>query len=144
MENLEEIIFYSLENAIKSYRQFAQRNITASGIGITIDQWLIMKAISENAEATQTEIADKVFKDTASLTRMIDLLIKKEYILRKTHGNDRRRTELRLTNEGKKVLTRIQVIIKKNRSQALTGISQIKINETRKVLSTIITNCKAK
>ena len=143
MGNLEEVIFYKLESAIKTYRQLAQRNITRSGLDITVDQWLIMKVVMEKGELKQNEIAEKVFKDAASVTRIIDLLINKEYLLREEHGNDRRRSHLKLTSKGKSILSKVQVIIEKNRKLALHEISEGKINEMSKTLSTIISNCKS-
>ena len=142
MENLEEIIFYTLESAIKTYRQLAQRNITASGLDMTVDQWLIMKVVLENRELKQNEIAEKVFKDAASVTRIIDLLINKEYLSREVHSNDRRRTQLKLTSKGKSILSKVQVIIEKNRALALKGISENKIKDMSKLLSIVISNCK--
>src|SRR3989337_2418200 len=131
MENLEEVIFYKLENAIKTYRQLAQRNITAAGLDLTVDQWLIMKVLLEKGELKQNEIAEKVFKDAASVTRIIDLLINKEYLLREVHGNDRRRSKLKLTSKGKSILSKVQVIIQKNRKLALNEISAEKIKESK-------------
>ncbi len=142
MEYLDEIIFYKLENTIKTYRQLAQRNITASGLDITVDQWLIMKVVLENVSLKQNEIAEKVFKDAASVTRIIDLLINKEYLLREVHGNDRRRTQLKLTSKGKRILSKVHVIIQKNRTLALKGISESKIKDMSKLLSIVISNCK--
>lgn len=142
MENLEEVIFYKLESSIKAYRQLAQRNITTSGLDITVDQWLIMKVILEKGELKQNEIAEKVFKDAASVTRIIDLLINKEYLSREMHGDDRRRTQLKLTSKGKSIISKVQVIIQKNRTLALNKISEGKIIEMSKILSTIISNCK--
>jgi MarR family transcriptional regulator for hemolysin len=142
MEKLEEVFFYSLESAIKSYRQLAQRNIAGAGLDITIDQWLIMKAVQENAKLKQHEIAGKVFKDAASVTRILDMLIQKKYITRETHNHDRRRTELKVSKLGKSMLEKVQVIINKNRAIALEGISAHKINDVRKVLSIISSNCK--
>ena len=80
MEKLEEIIFYTMEKAIKSYRQLAQRNINQSGLDITIDQWLVMKALQSNTSVKQNELATAVFKDAASVTRIIDMLISKKYL----------------------------------------------------------------
>ncbi len=142
MENLEEVIFYKLESAIKTYRQLAQRNITTSGLDLTVDQWLIMKIVLEKGELKQTEIAEKVFKDAASITRIIDLLINKEYLSREAHENDRRRTQLKLTSKGKSILSKVQVIIQNNRTVALKGITESKIKELSKFLSIIISNCK--
>ncbi len=85
MENLDEVIFYRLESAIKTYRQLAQKNITLSGLDMTVDQWLIMKVVLENGELKQNEIAEKVFKDAASVTRIIDLLINTVIVNRPTN-----------------------------------------------------------
>ena len=142
MERLEDVIFYKLENAIKSYRQIAQRNISVSGIDLTVDQWLIMNVILGNKNIKQNEIAIMVFKDAASVTRIIDLLIKKNFITRELHHTDQRRALLTLTQSGKKILKKVQVIIKQNRKLAIKGISDNEIKVMSKNLSVIILNCK--
>ena len=86
MEKLNSIIFYNIDKAIRSYRNFAQRQLKLHGFNITIDQWLIIKAILENPGITQNEIGDLVFKDNASVTRMIELLVKSEFITRTVHS----------------------------------------------------------
>lgn len=72
-------ILYSIEEAIKAYRKLSQYNITAIIPDITVDQALIL-TIANNNEYTQTEIADLVFKDYASMTRIIQLGDKKQYL----------------------------------------------------------------
>ncbi|MBC7862366.1 MAG: MarR family transcriptional regulator, partial [Bacteroidia bacterium] len=71
MEKLESVFFYHLEKAIKSYRQFAQNKLNSNALTITIDQWLVLKVLSDNQDITQTELAERVFKDKASVTRII-------------------------------------------------------------------------
>jgi hypothetical protein len=73
---LSSIIFYSLDKAIRQYRKLAQANIDRAGIAITIDQWLVLRVIQEHDDLTQTDIAERVFKDQASVARMISLLLK--------------------------------------------------------------------
>ena len=96
MEKLSSIIFYTLEKSIKTYRQFAQKNITDAGFNITIDQWLVLRTIQEDSTISQQQLASKVFKDFASITRIIELLVKNGYLVRNFHKNDRRRFELTL------------------------------------------------
>ena len=108
MEKLERVIFYALDKCIKTYRQFAQRRFIEAGLDITIDQWLVLNAISEKPDLSQLEIAERVFKDASSVTRIIDLLIKKEYLQRETHEWDRRRFSLGLTKEGQAVMKKFQ------------------------------------
>ena len=48
MEKLDKVIFYTLEKAVKSYRQFAQRNTMNTGIDVTIDQWLVIDLLRKS------------------------------------------------------------------------------------------------
>lgn len=142
MEKLERVIFYSLDKSIKTYRQFAQRRFTESGLDITIDQWLVLNAIQEKRDISQLEIAEKVFKDAASVTRIIDLLIKKSYLKRETHNSDRRRFSLNLTEEGKTLLKNMSTVVEQNRAKALQGIHEKELFQMRQTLNLIIDNCK--
>ncbi|HJW16221.1 MAG TPA: MarR family transcriptional regulator [Flavisolibacter sp.] len=142
MERLDRVIFYSLDKTIKTYRQFAQKRFFEQGFDITIDQWLVLNAINEKPDITQLEIAGKVFKDTASVTRIIDLLIKKELLKRDAHSSDRRRFTLALTNEGKKLITKITAVVEKNRDIALQGITDKDLIRMKETLNHIIDNCK--
>ncbi|MGM9477996.1 MarR family winged helix-turn-helix transcriptional regulator [Pedobacter sp. GSP4] len=124
MEKLENIIFYALERAIKSYRQYAQHNITAAGIDITIDQWLLLKAIQENPGAPQSELAKTVFKDMASVTRMIELMVTKGFLVRSINSGDRRRSLLDFTKVGLDTLEVIQPVIENNKNTALSTLNE--------------------
>ena len=142
MEKLERVIFYALDKCIKTYRQFAQRRFIEAGLDITIDQWLVLNAISEKPDLSQLEIADRVFKDASSVTRIIDLLIKKEYLQRETHEWDRRRFSLGLTKEGQAIMKKIAKVVEQNRAQALKEISEGQLLQMQQTLSLIIDNCK--
>jgi len=140
-EKLTDIIFYTLEKSIKTYRQFAQKRISEKGYNVTIDQWLVLKILHDNEGITQQQLAEIVFKDYASVTRIIELLVNKKYIQRDLHSSDRRRFELTLSAEGKKLLLKIQDDIDENRSKALKGISKSETETVRKTLNKIISNC---
>jgi MarR family transcriptional regulator for hemolysin len=142
MEKLEEIIFYELEKTIKTYRQFAQSRLQKAGFDITIDQWLILKTIQENTDISQQEIAEKVFKDMASVTRIAEILVQKVYLSREMHPNDRRRFLLTLTSKGEEIIEKVFPIITENRKQALGQLDTAEIENFRKKLITITNNCK--
>ncbi|SDE01657.1 MarR family winged helix-turn-helix transcriptional regulator [Pedobacter soli] len=144
MEKLEDIIFYTLERAIKSYRQYAQHNITAAGIDITIDQWLLLKAIQENPGTPQNELAKTVFKDMASITRMIELMVTKGFLIRNINSNDRRRSLLDLTETGLLILEVIQPVIETNRNTALDTLSKDELVLLDDLLSRITRNTSFK
>lgn len=142
MEKLEQIIFYSIDKAIRTYRQYAQQELKKAGFSMTIDQWLVIKCILENPDISQQEIADKVFKDNASITRIIGLLVKEKYLTRKLKPNNRRRTNLHVTDYGHKTLEAIDQIVVKNRAVALNQISQEELKITKGVMEKIASNTK--
>jgi MarR family transcriptional regulator for hemolysin len=141
MEKLKDIIFYNMDKAIKSYRMYAQKRLKENGFKITIDQWLIIKSILENPNITQQEIAKKVFKDNASVTRIIDLLVKSKYLEREINQEDRRKSNLVVTDEGKSIIYKVQDLVLDNRKNALQSITSDELETMNLVLKKIITNC---
>ncbi len=142
MEKLENILFYSIDRAIRTYRQYAQQRLKEEGFSITIDQWLIIKCILENPKITQNEISDLVFKDSASVTRIITLLVKAKYLKRKVNKTDRRRSQLVVTELGENTIHAVDTIVKMNRKTALAGITPEEIELSQRVMDSISSNCR--
>lgn len=142
MIQAEQTIFYSIEKAIKTYRQFAQKNIKKNGFDITIDQGLVLNIIQNNPEISQQDIAKRAFKDHASVTRIIENMVEKNILKRDFHSEDRRRFLLTPTDHGLEILNQIRPIVNNNRSQALKGISQEEIETLKNILQKITENCK--
>lgn len=140
---LNTVIFYVLDKAIKQYRQFAQSNIDRAGLDITIDQWLVLNVIQESPDLGQAEIAGRVFKDQASVARIIELLVRKDLLIQAISQTDRRRVDRSLTPAGHTLLRAVSPIIDSNRARALQGISQADTEKLRQTLETIIGNCQA-
>lgn len=142
VEKLENIIFYTIDKSIRSYRIYAQKRLRENGFKITIDQWLIIKVLMENPGISQQEIAEHVFKDNASVTRIIELLVKSGYLERKIHPEDRRKSDLKITKEGKKIIGDVQSLVLENRKNALMGITKKELETLHKTLLKITENCR--
>lgn len=141
MEKLDNIIFYNIDKAIRSYRMYAMKQIRKSGYKITIDQWLIIKSILEKPKITQQELAKNVFKDNASVTRIIELMVKSNYLSRVVDSKDRRKSVLTVTQEGKDIIKKVQSLVLDNRKVALEGVSKEELDTMNIALQKIITNC---
>ncbi len=139
-----QTIFYTIEKGIKEYRRFAQRNLNEKIENITIDQALLLIFLNNHPELSQNEIGELVFKDNASITRMIELMTKKDYLKRSINENDRRKYNLSLTDKGQNILTDLSTVILSNRKSALEGITDNEIAQLMKTLNKIISNCKTK
>lgn len=141
MEQLDNIVFYSIDKAIRTYRQFAQTQLKKNGFEMTVDQWIVMKCILLNPEITQQEIAERVFKDNASVTRIITLLVKAKYLSRKTMPSNRRRVILKVTPFGLETLNGMEQIILQNRAKALNEITNEEIELVKTIMGKIAHNC---
>jgi len=142
MEKLNDTLLYTLDKCFRTYNQFSQRNVRKAGYDITIDQWLILKSVAENPDITQNDISKIVFKDSASITRIIQLLVNAGYLKREIHAADRRRVNLTLTESGKKITIDVNEIAKQNRAAALKDVDQQSIEEMKALLQKIIGNCQ--
>ena len=141
---LSEILFYSLDKAIRQYRKFAQANIDRAGIDITIDQWLVLRVIEEHDDLTQAEMAERVFKDQASVARIIALLLKRGLLQSEPLPHDGRRSQLRVSPLGHDVLLAVQPVVLSNRAVALAGLTEADLAHLRQGLEQIYTNCRPK
>lgn len=136
-----ETVFHAIEGSIKSYRKFAQQQISSKIDDITIDQSLALIYIEKHPELSQIALAEMLFKDTASLTRMIKVMVNNKFIERKINTQDLRRYKLILTKKGKKVVDALPKVISANRSIALNGISKEDEQDLKRILNKIKSNC---
>ncbi|OUS01024.1 hypothetical protein A9Q86_09785 [Flavobacteriales bacterium 33_180_T64] len=136
-----ETIFHVIESTIKEYRKFAQKNISEQIQDMTIDQGLVLLFLNKHPNLNQKEIAELVFKDNASMTRMINTMVQKKHIKRSINPKDRRRYKIEITNKGKEVLETLPPIIHHNRNLSLKGITKNELNQLEIILGKIRTNC---
>ncbi len=137
-----ETIFHAIERAIKEYRKFSQKHISDQLTDVTIDQGMVLLFLDKHSELSQNEIASLIFRDNASMTRMINLMVNKGYIKRSMNPEDRRRFKLEISTKGRKVLDALPPIIISNREHALQGISLQEIAQATQTLQKIIANCQ--
>lgn len=143
LEAPHNTIIYTIEKAIKEYRKFAHKNIKKVAEDITVDQGLVLIILDQNPAYSQKEIAQLIFKDLASMTRMIDLMVKKEYLSRSINKIDRRRFDLGISAKGKKTIKKLIPTITHNRRTALEGLTAKDITHLYSSLNRIIANCNA-
>lgn len=136
-----ETIFYTIESTIKEYRKASQKNLSHEVSDMTIDQGMILAFLDRYPEKTQKEIAAMAFKDSASMTRMLDLMEKKKYLKRSINTENRRRYKIEITTKGKQVLKTLAPIIANNRENALHGISAEEVQQLETILLKIKSNC---
>jgi DNA-binding MarR family transcriptional regulator len=105
-----------------------------------VDQWLVLKNLDENERLSQTELANLVFKDHPTLTRIIDILCKKGYIERMPHPHDRRSFHLLLTHGGMQKVKELKPQVSIIREKAWEKLDQKDFEKFKRILNTIYYN----
>ncbi len=142
-ENFANILFFNnIESALKQYKKDVQYSLIEHNIDITYDQWQVLDIIVNNEDTKQTEIAEKTSKDTASVTRIIELLNKKGYVARQTDPNNRRKLILGVSNHGEKQHHKAAGVINECIDKALSGLKEKRLRKLKKVFKTITKNCR--
>lgn len=144
LKNPTGTVLYTIEQTIKEYRKISQKNIAKIVSDMTVDQGLVLLILNENSNYSQKDIAGLIFKDNASITRIIELMVKKDYLVRTVNELDRRKFNLEITEKGRNTVELLSPAIKLNRTTALDGLSENEIELLDTLLNKIITNCKTK
>jgi len=140
MQQSNQTIFYLIEKAIKEYRKLCLRNIKEKIPDLTVDQTMLIFMIKDQPELNQKEMAITLFKDNASITRMIELMVKKEYLIRSSNLSDRRQFNLALTEKAEQAIIKLKPVIENNRNIASENISEKEIANLKITLKKVIQN----
>lgn len=73
---------------------------TATKLGVTVQQLIILNSIRNNEGQTQKELTERLLSAKSRVSLSIDELEKKNYVKRETSAVDRRETQLFLTPDG--------------------------------------------
>jgi DNA-binding MarR family transcriptional regulator len=139
-EDLYNSYSFLLDRTAKRVKQYAQRRFKELGFNVTVDQWIVLKHLHENEEMKQNELAELLFKDNPTLTRIIDLLCDKGLTVRNIHPQDRRSFVVSLTKEGVKKVQQMSPKVKDIRLKAWEGLSERDFNQFKKILNSIYEN----
>jgi DNA-binding MarR family transcriptional regulator len=94
--------FFKIDTTIKKIRQYLQKKFDENNLDITVDQWTVLDHIQRYPESSQQELGFRTQKDAPTVTRIIDLLIKKELVIRTMSEFDRRKFCINLTDYGQR------------------------------------------
>jgi len=136
-----DTVFRRILNTIKQYRKSAQQNISTKIKNIAVDRSMVLLCLAKFPALTQNEPAELVFKDNAFMTRMIEVMVRNQYLKRSINEQDRRRFNIEITAKGNEVLNLLPRIISENRTTSLAGITKKELSQLETILDKIKPNC---
>lgn len=131
---------------IKTHTAYRLRLLSVfmqAGVDITPDMYFILRYLwGEQDGSRQQELADKIGKDKASLTKLLDNLEKRNLVKRISDETDRRSKRVWLTANGKKLKDKVYPLALSVVEMAEKGISKNDLQHAQVVLEYIYNNIK--
>jgi DNA-binding MarR family transcriptional regulator len=133
-ENLERNFAFILNDVARLLRVTYDRRIKC--LGLTRSQWWVLTHLYRNDGATQSELAEVLEVEKASLGRLLDRLETKGWVRREADAHDRRAKRVYLTEEVEPAMLTMRKIAAGVRRDALHGLS---VEQQDRFLDTLLT-----
>ena len=109
-------------------------------VDITPDQWVLLDTLNNMGELSQKEISGQSFKDAATISRIIDKLEKKELVTRTSGQKDRRKTTIKLTEKGEKIVVTCQHEIDQLRKHSWQNLTEEDYDNFQRIMNQVFSN----
>lgn len=120
-EDLSRNFGFILNDVARLLRTAFDRRVKS--LGLTRSQWWVLNHLFRNDGATQSELADILEIEKATLGRLLDRLEQKGWIQRQAAAGDRRAKRVFLTEEVEPALKAMRAAAAELRRDALVGLS---------------------
>lgn len=133
---------FILESTAKKIKLELQRKFNEIGVDITVDQWVVLLELHQHGTQNQVELCERCCKDAPTITRIIELLVKKELITRESCKEDRRRFNISLNKKGKALIQKLLPIVIEFRKQGWNNLTEKDITHFERITKKIQENLK--
>ena len=123
---LKDSIGHKLITILETMRNYTKAPLEK--LGITHGHFITLLYISENEGVTQAQLSEIHRKDRNIVSRNIDVLEEKGFVIRKRGITDRRSFTIHLTDLGHSVVSIHKDLIKEGEQEALRNLSKDEIS----------------
>ncbi|MCG8689330.1 MAG: MarR family transcriptional regulator [Desulfobacterales bacterium] len=144
MENYTRVIDSSIGYLVGRTSRAIIKRLTKkfqdAGFDVSYEQWSILIHLYRKDGRTQQDLARIAVKDKAAITRLLNVLEKKNIVLRVPDRNDKRSKLIYLTNKAKEFKAELIELVEEMLREAEQGISFEEMEQCRCTLNKIFTN----
>lgn len=142
MSEYKELGSY-IDRTYKVVRQDLINRFKQSGVDITPEQWVILAKLSEQ-DMYQTDLANLSFRDKPTVSRIVDLLVKKNLVKRIPDKEDGRKYHVTITKNGLNIADRARPFVEESRKLGWTNLSEDEYHSLIAILDKIFSNYSEK
>ena len=137
---IQEILGYMLNTSSKLIKRTMENYL--SKYDITTSQWAVLKLLDTKIQLTQSQIANELLADKATVGEIILRLYEKNYIEKSFCKADRRAYVINLTPKANEAVKDIEGMVIEVTEKAVQGLTGDDIQLLYKYLNQIIVNLK--
>ncbi len=125
---------------LKLIKQDLIKRFRENNIDLTPEQWTVISELAGQKLIYQRELAAGTFKDAPTVSRIVELLVNRGYIIRKADKNDRRKFLVSLTEEGQRIYKKSAPILHDARTLGWEGLDDNDYEHLTRILGKISHN----
>ena len=133
---------FILESTAKKIKLELQRKFNENNFDITVDQWVVLLELHKHGVQNQVELCERSFKDAPTITRIVELLIRKGLIDRASCKNDRRKFNISLSKKGKQHIQKLLPVVVAFRKQGWNHLTDRDVQHLVRITNKININLK--
>jgi len=111
------------------------------GADLTPEQAMTMLQIMSFNVDSVTKLADVMLKDRTTVTRFVEQLVVRGYVLREKSAQDQRATVLKLSSEGRELMFRVIPRLERDAASLFSGLPAGDVIATNRVLHSLLHRC---
>ncbi|WP_300601538.1 MarR family winged helix-turn-helix transcriptional regulator [Niabella sp.] len=119
-----------------------QKKFNQADLSLTIEQWSVLYHLWKEDGISQQDLCKATFRDKPSMTRLVDNLEKAGMVKRISSRSDRRKNLIYLTDRAKEMQETCYGFAEETVEEALSGVSQDKIEVCKEVLKIVYENLR--
>jgi MarR family transcriptional regulator for hemolysin len=136
MTDLQERFADALHGTARSWRQAIDRRL--KGLGMSQASWLTIAVASKaRTPLSQSELADRLGVEGATMVAMVDRLVKAGFVVRQPCESDRRINRVVLTDLGQRLFETVKAEASAVREELLAGLDSRKLAIATEILETL-------
>jgi len=137
-KSLDERLAYLIATANRQIESEIEARLRPGGV--PIEQFRILEVLNENEPCPMGEIARRSFIDPATLTKIVDRMVRDNLVYRAPDPGDRRRVLVMTAAEGKALFKRLNGVSSAQEQRLEKILPQDKVDELEELLKEIIAN----
>ncbi len=140
---LDQSTYYLIIRTSMHLKTALYRVLHTSRLDITPEQWSVLCCLWEEDGLNHAEIARRTGRDKFTITRIINLLEKKELVRREPDSRDKRRSNIHLAQRGRELKEPLTETVDEFSEKAFEGLSLEDVEHLRRIQNTILNNLQS-